>query len=130
MGMSKKFLTEQECVDRCTVDESCDCVVYMQHAQYDFKPGTCWMRQGLQEALGCDPDKFEVKGTTGFETFVKPRPTKLEDTTAQPTQPATTPATTTTTSMTPTTPETEELELGPELVPLNMTDDGCHFKAW
>jgi len=117
--MAKKFLTEQECVDRCTVDNACDCVVYMQHAQYDFKPGTCWMRQGLQEALGCDPDKFEVKGTTGFEVFVKPRPTHLT---------ASTPATTT--SMTPTTPEEDELMLGPELVPLNMTDDDCRFKAW
>ncbi len=63
-------LSEKECAERCDAYDDCDCAVFMQKDEWNWKAGECWMR------AQCTPSKFEKsKGTVGFMVLVKPHAT-------------------------------------------------------
>eukprot|EP00930_Biecheleria_cincta_P085157 TRINITY_DN74569_c0_g1_i1.p1 TRINITY_DN74569_c0_g1~~TRINITY_DN74569_c0_g1_i1.p1 ORF type:complete len:843 (+),score=236.08 TRINITY_DN74569_c0_g1_i1:62-2590(+) len=51
-----------KCMERCSVVDVCDCVVWMTHAEYGYATGSCWMRSN------CQPDHFEHSGSVENRT--------------------------------------------------------------
>ena len=63
-------LSEKECAERCDAFDDCDCAVFMQKNEWNWKAGECWLR------AQCTPSKFEKsQGTVGFMVLVKPHAT-------------------------------------------------------